>query len=330
MTSSTSVDLSFKHREMVILGAQYAGEMKKGVFSLMNYWLPKRGILSLHSGCNEGAAGDVTLFFGLSGTGKTTLSADPARPLIGDDEHGWGDAGVFNVEGGCYAKAIGLRREAEPEIFEAVRFGAVLENVVFDEDRREVDYDNASITENTRACYPIEFIANAKVPCVGGHPRNIIMLCCDAFGVLPPVARLAPAQVCRAPVPPPRVSALPAALVSLRPPSVCAPLTSPALRPPSHPPPTPRSGDVLLHFWLHGQGRGHRDGRDRARGDLLRLLRLRLHGLAPDQIRVHARGEGRAPRDRGLARQHGVDVGRVRDRCAVVVWAEGVGGCILF
>ena len=196
MTSSTSVDLSFQHREMVILGAQYAGEMKKGVFSLMNYWLPKRGILSLHSGCNEGAAGDVTLFFGLSGTGKTTLSADPARPLIGDDEHGWGDRGVFNVEGGCYAKAIGLRREAEPEIFAAVRFGAVLENVVFDEDRREVDYDNASITENTRACYPIEFIANAKVPCVGGHPRNIIMLCCDAFGVLPPVARLTPAQVC--------------------------------------------------------------------------------------------------------------------------------------
>lgn len=322
MTSSTSVDLSFQHREMVILGAQYAGEMKKGVFSLMNYWLPKRGILSLHSGCNEGAAGDVTLFFGLSGTGKTTLSADPARPLIGDDEHGWGDAGVFNIEGGCYAKAIGLRREAEPEIFEAVRFGAVLENVVFDEDRREVDYDNASITENTRACYPIEFIANAKVPCVGGHPRNIIMLCCDAFGVLPPVARLTPAQVrglfrsfiYRFISTPRRARR---ARQSLRARSTHAPTLPPST-----------TGDVLLHLRLHRQGGRHRDGRDRARGDLLRLLRLRLHGLAPDQVRVDARGEGRAPRDRGVARQHGVDGRRVRDRCAVVVWVEGAGVCL--
>ncbi|MEO2193543.1 MAG: phosphoenolpyruvate carboxykinase (ATP) [bacterium] len=173
---------------------QYAGEMKKGVFSLMNYWLPKRGILSLHSGANVGAAGDVTMFFGLSGTGKTTLSADASRPLIGDDEHGWGDRGVFNIEGGCYAKAIGLKAENEPEIFNAIKFGTVLENVVFDDDSRVVDYDASTITENTRASYPIEYIDNAHIPCLAGHPKNIIMLCCDAFGVLPPVAKLTKEQ----------------------------------------------------------------------------------------------------------------------------------------
>eukprot|EP00887_Chlorella_sp_A99_P003914 scaffold11.g3914.t1 len=168
MTSSTSIDVSLKHKEMVILGSQYAGEMKKGVFSVMQYLLPKMGVLSLHSGCNEGPDGDVSLFFGLSGTGKTTLSADPHRPLIGDDEHGWSDKGVFNIEGGCYAKAIGLKRN-EPEIFNAIRFGCILENVVFDEDTRDI-------------------------PCVGGHPKNIVMLCCDAFGVLPPVAKLTKEQ----------------------------------------------------------------------------------------------------------------------------------------
>jgi phosphoenolpyruvate carboxykinase (ATP) len=168
--------------------------MKKGVFSLMNYWLPKRGILSLHSGANVGAAGDVTMFFGLSGTGKTTLSADASRPLIGDDEHGWGDRGVFNIEGGCYAKAIGLKAENEPEIFNAIKFGTVLENVVFDDDSRVVDYDASTITENTRASYPIEYIDNAHIPCLAGHPKNIIMLCCDAFGVLPPVAKLTKEQ----------------------------------------------------------------------------------------------------------------------------------------
>lgn len=194
MTSSTSIDVSLEHGEMVILGTQYAGEMKKGVFSLMNYWLPKRDILSLHSGCNQGKDGDVTMFFGLSGTGKTTLSADPHRPLIGDDEHGWGEDGVFNIEGGCYAKAIGLKHENEPEIFDAIRFGTILENVVFDEETRYVDYDANTITENTRASYPIEFIPNAKIPCMGGHPKNIIMLCCDAFGVLPPVSKLTKEQ----------------------------------------------------------------------------------------------------------------------------------------
>lgn len=194
MTSSTSIDLSLEHKEMIILGTQYAGEMKKGVFSLMNYWLPKHGVLSLHSGCNQGADGDVTMFFGLSGTGKTTLSADPRRPLIGDDEHGWGDNGVFNIEGGCYAKAIGLKRENEPEIFDAIRFGTILENVIFDEDSRLVDFNLNTITENTRASYPIEYISNARIPCVGGHPKNIIMLCCDAFGVLPPVSKLTKEQ----------------------------------------------------------------------------------------------------------------------------------------
>eukprot|EP00878_Enallax_costatus_P000932 GHUV01001062.1.p1 GENE.GHUV01001062.1~~GHUV01001062.1.p1 ORF type:complete len:591 (+),score=127.90 GHUV01001062.1:65-1837(+) len=190
MTSSTSIDISLKHREMVILGTQYAGEMKKGVFTLMHYYMPRRGVLSLHSGCNMGSTGDVTLFFGLSGTGKTTLSTDSKRPLIGDDEHCWGPNGVFNIEGGCYAKAIKLRRENEPDIYDAIRFGTVLENVTFDPETREVNFDDGSVTENTRASYPIHYIKNAHIPCIGGHPRNIILLCCDAFGVLPPVSKL--------------------------------------------------------------------------------------------------------------------------------------------
>ncbi|KAK9814537.1 hypothetical protein WJX72_007563 [[Myrmecia] bisecta] len=190
MSSSTSVDVNLRTREMVILGTQYAGEMKKGVFTVMHYLMPKRGILSLHSGCNMGASGDVTLFFGLSGTGKTTLSTDPARPLIGDDEHCWSNQGVFNIEGGCYAKCIGLKKASEPEIYKAIRFGSILENVVFDENTREVDFDSNAVTENTRASYPIEYIDNAKIPCVGPHPKNLILLCCDAFGVLPPVSRL--------------------------------------------------------------------------------------------------------------------------------------------
>lgn len=190
MTSTTSVDLSFEQREFVILGTQYAGEMKKGVFTIMNYLMPKRGVLSMHCSSNEGDNGDVTLFFGLSGTGKTTLSADPSRQLIGDDEHCWSDEGIFNIEGGCYAKVINLSQESEPEIYAAIRFGSVLENVVYDESTHRVNYDDASITENTRVAYPIEFIPRAKLPCVGGHPSNIIFLTCDAFGVLPPVSRL--------------------------------------------------------------------------------------------------------------------------------------------
>lgn len=195
MTSSTSVSLHFGRKEMVILGTQYAGEMKKGVLTIMMYLMPKMGALPLHSSANEGESGDVTLFFGLSGTGKTTLSADPKRKLIGDDEHVWTDTGVFNVEGGCYAKCVDLTEEKEPEIFRAIRFGSVLENVVFDEHTREVDYKNVSVTENTRCAYPLEFIPNAKIPAIGGHPKNVILLTCDAFGVLPPVSKLTKEQV---------------------------------------------------------------------------------------------------------------------------------------
>ncbi len=194
MTSKTSIDLSFERREMVILGTEYAGEMKKGIFTVMHYLMPRRGVLSMHCSANEGAGGDVSLFFGLSGTGKTTLSADTRRRLIGDDEHCWTDEGVFNIEGGCYAKAIDLSAEKEPQIYSAIRFGSVLENVLYDPVTREVDFSDTTITENTRASYPIEFIPNAKIPCVGGHPKNIIFLTYDAFGVLPPVSKLTPAQ----------------------------------------------------------------------------------------------------------------------------------------
>jgi phosphoenolpyruvate carboxykinase (ATP) len=195
MSSKTSVDLSLERREFVILGTEYAGEMKKGVFTMMNYFGPKRGVLSMHcSATADKKTGRSSLLFGLSGTGKTTLSADPHRLLIGDDEHGWTDHGIFNIEGGCYAKAIDLTPEAEPEIFQALRFGAVLENVVFDRDTHQVDFHDTSITQNTRGAYPIEFIRNAKIPCVAGHPTDVIFLTCDAFGVLPPVSRLTPAQ----------------------------------------------------------------------------------------------------------------------------------------
>ena len=194
MTSKTSVDLSFERKEFVILGTEYAGEMKKGVFTIMNYLMPKQGVLSMHCSANQGEAGDVTIFFGLSGTGKTTLSADPKRELIGDDEHCWSDEGVFNIEGGCYAKVIDLSRENEPEIWDAIRYGAILENVVFDGNTRVVDYSDTSITQNTRCSYPIEFIPNAKIPCQGPQPKNVVFLTCDAFSVLPPVSKLTPGQ----------------------------------------------------------------------------------------------------------------------------------------
>jgi phosphoenolpyruvate carboxykinase (ATP) len=195
MTSKTSVDLSLERKEVVILGTQYAGEMKKAVFTLMNYLMPKREVLSMHcSATVEPETGDSSVLFGLSGTGKTTLSADPKRQLIGDDEHCWTDDGIFNIEGGCYAKAIFLTREAEPQIFDALRFGAVLENVVYDKADHHVDFDDTSITENTRGAYPIEFIPSAKIPCIASHPTHVIFLTCDAFGVLPPVSRLTPEQ----------------------------------------------------------------------------------------------------------------------------------------
>ena len=194
MTSKTSVSLHFGRREMVILGTQYAGEMKKGVFTIMHYLMPRKDVLSMHCSANQSSNGDVSIFFGLSGTGKTTLSADPSRELIGDDEHCWSERGVFNIEGGCYAKAIRLSAEAEPEIYHAIRYGSVLENVVYDARTRAVDYDDDSITQNTRCSYPIEYIPNARIPCVGGHPSHVILLTCDAFGVLPPVSKLTPEQ----------------------------------------------------------------------------------------------------------------------------------------
>jgi phosphoenolpyruvate carboxykinase (ATP) len=162
---------------------------------VLNHVLPERGVFPMHCSANVGPDGDVALFFGLSGTGKTTLSADPSRGLIGDDEHGWGDEGVFNFEGGCYAKTIKLSREGEPEIYQATQmFGTILENVVLDERTREIDFDNASITENTRASYPIHYISNAVMSGRGGHPKNVVFLTADAFGVLPPIARLTPEQ----------------------------------------------------------------------------------------------------------------------------------------
>ncbi len=194
MTSNTSVSLDLGSGQFVILGTEYAGEMKKGIFTVMNYLMPDRGVLSMHCSSTEGKNGDTSILFGLSGTGKTTLSADPKRKLIGDDEHCWSDDGVFNIEGGCYAKVIDLSEEAEPDIYRALQFGSILENVVYDENTREVDYTNTSITKNTRGSYPIEYIENAKIPCVSGHPQNVIFLTCDAFGVLPPVAKLTPSQ----------------------------------------------------------------------------------------------------------------------------------------
>jgi phosphoenolpyruvate carboxykinase (ATP) len=195
MTSKTSVDLCLETKQMVILGTEYAGEMKKGVFTFMNYFGPKRGILTMHcSATADRETGRSSVMFGLSGTGKTTLSADPNRMLIGDDEHCWSDTGIFNIEGGCYAKAIDLTPESEPEIFQALRFGAVLENVVYDEKSHRVDFSDTSITQNTRGAYPIEYIRNARIPCIAGHPTDVIFLTCDAFGVLPPVSKLTPEQ----------------------------------------------------------------------------------------------------------------------------------------
>ena len=191
--SSTCIVINFTRRVVLILGTSYAGELKKSVFTILNYLLPERGVLPMHCSANVGADGKTALFFGLSGTGKTTLSADPNRRLIGDDEHGWGEHGVFNFEGGCYAKCIRLSRENEPQIWDAIRFGTVLENVMIQPDTRALDFDSDELTENTRAAYRLEFIDNVVQPPVGAHPGNIVFLTADAFGVLPPVAQLTPA-----------------------------------------------------------------------------------------------------------------------------------------
>jgi phosphoenolpyruvate carboxykinase (ATP) len=192
--SDVAVAISFEHKLIVAAGASYAGEIKKSIFTILNYLLPRKGVLSMHCSANVGAGGDVALFFGLSGTGKTTLSADPERRLIGDDEHGWGDDGVFNIEGGCYAKTIKLSREKEPQIYDAIRFGCVLENVPIDPVSRMPDFDSGVFTENTRAAYPVDFIPGHEPSGRGGHPKVIFFLTCDAFGVLPPISRLTPDQ----------------------------------------------------------------------------------------------------------------------------------------
>jgi phosphoenolpyruvate carboxykinase (ATP) len=193
--SETFITLDFNQKLVLIGGTSYAGEIKKSVFTIMNYLLPLQGVLTMHCSANQGLGGDVALFFGLSGTGKTTLSSDPARRLIGDDEHAWGDDGVFNIEGGCYAKVIRLKEELEPMIWAATRrFGTVLENVAFDPVTRKVDFDDASLTENTRSAYPVDSIPGVVPDGRGGHPENIFFLTADAFGVIPPIARLTPDQ----------------------------------------------------------------------------------------------------------------------------------------
>ena len=193
--TGTFVVINFGKRLVLIGGTRYAGEMKKSIFTVLNYLLPAQGVLPMHCSANIGPAGDTAVFFGLSGTGKTTLSADPTRQLIGDDEHGWSDRGIFNFEGGCYAKVIRLRPETEPEIYAATQmFGTVLENVVLDPTGRQVDFDSDRITENTRASYPIHYIPNHLPSGAGGHPKNIVFLTADAFGVMPPIARLTPDQ----------------------------------------------------------------------------------------------------------------------------------------
>ena len=188
--SEAAIIIDYEKKIVLIAGSQYSGEIKKSVFSVMNYLMPKEGVFPMHCSANIGEAGDAAVFFGLSGTGKTTLSADPNRKLIGDDEHGWSDKTVFNFEGGCYAKCINLKAENEPEIYNAIKFGSVVENVVMDPETRELDFDDATLTENTRVGYPIDYIPNAAIPGVGSTPKTVIFLTADAFGVLPPISKL--------------------------------------------------------------------------------------------------------------------------------------------
>ena len=195
--SDTVIALNFDRKIILIGGTEYAGENKKSVFTLLNYMLPAKGVMPMHCSANHATGNpvDTAVFFGLSGTGKTTLSADPSRTLIGDDEHGWSDRGTFNFEGGCYAKTINLSAEAEPEIYATTeKFGTVIENMIFDEETKDLDFADDSLTANMRCAYPLHYISNASKSALGGHPKNIIMLTCDAFGVLPPIARLTPAQ----------------------------------------------------------------------------------------------------------------------------------------
>ncbi len=192
--SDAAIIIDFKERLVLIAGTQYAGEMKKSIFTVLNFILPAEGVLPMHCSANVGPDNDVALFFGLSGTGKTSLSADPGRRLIGDDEHGWGDNGVFNFEGGCYAKCVNLSQKYEPQIWNAARFGSVYENVVLDEKTRQPIYSDSSLTENTRLAYPIDYVDNVVLDGMGGHPQAVIFLSADSFGVLPPIARLSTEQ----------------------------------------------------------------------------------------------------------------------------------------
>ena len=190
VNSEAAILVNFDKKMVLIAGSQYAGEIKKSIFSVMNYVLPKQGLFTMHCSANIGKDGDSALFFGLSGTGKTTLSADPNRKLIGDDEHAWSDKGIFNIEGGCYAKCINLSRENEPQIWNAIKFGALVENVVMDPETRTLDFDDGSLTENTRVGYPVTYIPDCVIPGVGGHPKTVVFLTADAFGVLPPISKL--------------------------------------------------------------------------------------------------------------------------------------------
>ncbi len=192
--SPVAILVNFEKRIILVAGSGYGGEMKKSIFSVMNFNLPQNDVFPMHCSANVGKDGDSALFFGLSGTGKTTLSADTSRRLIGDDQHGWSKDGIFNFEGGCYAKCINLSHEAEPQIYDAIRFGSILENVIIDDKTRVIDYDDKTITENTRATYPVEYIPNCLTDGVGDHPKNIFLLTCDAFGVLPPISKLSPEQ----------------------------------------------------------------------------------------------------------------------------------------
>lgn len=190
--SNTAIIINFKGKSVLICGTNYGGEIKKSIFSVMNYLMPDKNVFPMHCSANVGENGDTAIFFGLSGTGKTTLSADPYRRLIGDDEHGWSEKGIFNFEGGCYAKVIRLSKVSEPLIYNSIRFGSILENVIYDEKTRKINYDDASITENTRATYPVDYIPNVILNGIGNHPNNIFFLTADAFGILPPVAKLEP------------------------------------------------------------------------------------------------------------------------------------------
>ena len=190
VNSEAAILVDYEKKLVIIAGTQYAGEIKKSLFSVMNYILPKEGVFPMHCSANIGEAGDTAVFFGLSGTGKTTLSADPNRKLIGDDEHGWADDSIFNFEGGCYAKCIDLSAEKEPEIYNAIKFGALVENVVLDPETREPDYTDGSLTENTRVGYPVDYIPNCAIPGIGSTPKTVIFLTADAYGVLPPISKL--------------------------------------------------------------------------------------------------------------------------------------------